>query len=233
MCDPCRLQYSRIPSSVPQDLLDCPTEAHPVIIHATIKASIAQANQIVQRLKSHLTGLFGKPVPVSAVIRRAATNSTLVGKWHELTTSELPGVRPLGSKSPSKSTDKLPKHGFLFMPNTKRQFEYARQKADTKLSDFTALIDFPFSVTAGGEMEDVVTAALGKVEAEPAFNYPQGDKNFHRLKWFADTHQPTVNTATANANTVEPRAEGQGRGQASRRVDPWDRKNCWVRKKKR
>ncbi|KAL5342104.1 hypothetical protein BJX70DRAFT_395079 [Aspergillus crustosus] len=259
MCPDCCLEFTKIPRTVPESILECPPNAHPVIFRASMMTTPTSANKITQRIQTSLTGIYGTSVPVYAAIRRAETRTECLGKWHNLATSDVPASQSSssGTRSSGKFTDKLPKNGFLFTTTTRRQFEHAKERADTKLRDLSILIDFPTRITPGGDFEGIVGSLFGKIEGQLRAEYPDGDKCLHRLQWFSDKHEQKVNTHSATPNivtveprsqsssggqsqgsvnivTIEPRSQGSSQGSANgKRVDPWARKDCFVRKKNR
>ncbi|KAL2807564.1 hypothetical protein BJX63DRAFT_436933 [Aspergillus granulosus] len=212
LCDECRVLHSIIPREVGPSYLDCPENCYPVIFTCEIDGTKYKARELVEYFHTRMVGIFGRYVPVHAVVKKAAIGNNPAGPWLDLTT---PGS--------NFATPFTPKVGLLTLPKYKeiiKQRMHAEYvKAHYKRRQVSILADLPLVIDAGGENEAMVKKCLPEwVEIKGPLQHPTASHpSAHRLRWWAETHPLTDPTEYAKKPPNH---------------DPWARRNCQVRKKK-
>ncbi|KAL4885796.1 hypothetical protein BJY04DRAFT_213996 [Aspergillus karnatakaensis] len=232
LCNDCRIQYGTVSRQVPLIELICPQGVYPIVFQDTILTYPEQVVERTQALKSRLSSFFGRDIHVHAVIRISNGDPNSPAKWYRPYREETLGLmgtpKPVTNnwssqiKSPSSGSfaDKHIKGGFLMLSGTKAAFQHARTRKYSKVRDVSVLVDFPFAVQAGGEIEHIVVDVLGFGQ-NLNIEHPNGPcASFVRLNWFAKAYPETAHVG------MEPHAS------SSKKVDAWSRGDCYVRKKK-
>ncbi|KAL2863846.1 uncharacterized protein BJX67DRAFT_362791 [Aspergillus lucknowensis] len=190
MCDECRMTYSRIPRNVTACVLDCPAGTHPVIFNCTFTGTNENAMELADNFSSRLNKLFSRQIPLHAGVRRRQPSQ---GTWHDLTT---PGIALQKTLPPPSGDPGFSK--YFVLPSVSRGLEAAQNKrwekdyarVHSKCRELTMLVDFPFSLQPGGEMETHILTyfpSLLKYE-EPARPRDGVHTCLFRLQWWERTH---------------------------------------------
>ncbi|KAL4918990.1 hypothetical protein BDW62DRAFT_200388 [Aspergillus aurantiobrunneus] len=192
MCDQCRIAYTRVRNVIPE-LLDCPEGAHPVVFQCSFTGTDEQARQLVTHLRDTCRVLFSNPNMIHAAVRRAAEGGSSAGSWNCLTPQECSSRNDWRGQPPKvkhpKLLSKAPQLIGLWSPASPDRHP-ACVKAMSRLRDLTMLVDFPWAVQPGNEMQRLFVSKFGEKFRVRDVSHPDatGHASLHRLTWWGEIH---------------------------------------------
>ncbi|KAL6228834.1 hypothetical protein BDW75DRAFT_246280 [Aspergillus navahoensis] len=215
-CDECRIARSKLPGWINPSFLECPDGTYPVIFTGIYVGARTQAEQMIEIIRSCVSGLYGHDVPIHAAFRRATDSNKGIeaGPWVDITTKiSQPDLWGPGALSPG-----------IKLPGVCRK---RYEKVHTKQRVVTCLVDFPHKIKKDGDMEQVIMHRLESQGFKGYTRHPESEQDqtphasLHRLDWWVYTHPEVVREEL-----------GPSRGSKYKPGEVYIRRHAYVRKKR-